>query len=217
MSSMQSVPVLVGLCGQMGCGKDYLADHYIVPYIEENISTKVMKLSFADQIKVNVVASKKVPFDSVYNTPKTKTVRELLQHQGTQLGRIVHGQDVWINHFDAWCKVFALQSFRYIIVPDVRFENEARYIKNSNGILIKVDAPNRNLTRLDTESKTDRESFMRLKNHVSETSVSTIPDDLFDCVITNDFGHVPDVRGVFALLGEAKVAPQPLLGGWNGA
>jgi hypothetical protein len=79
--------------------------------------------------------------------------------------------------------------------------------------LIKVDAPNRNLTRLDTESATDRESFMKLKNHVSETSVHAIPDDLFDCVITNDFGHVPDVSGVFALLGGAKVAPQPLLGG----
>ncbi|MFJ6183727.1 hypothetical protein [Streptomyces sp. NPDC092295] len=63
-------------------------------------------------------------------------VRALLQRAGTEAGRRVLGANVWVNalfedHKDAPA----------LVVPDVRFPNEARAISDRGGVLIRVARP----------------------------------------------------------------------------
>ncbi|MCX5236205.1 hypothetical protein OG824_13435 [Streptomyces prunicolor] len=63
-------------------------------------------------------------------------VRVLLQRAGTEAGRRVLGANVWVDalfrgHEDAPA----------LVVPDVRFPNEAQAVTDRGGILIRVDRP----------------------------------------------------------------------------
>lgn len=63
-------------------------------------------------------------------------VRALLQRTGTEAGRQVLGENVWV---DALLDEHA--SAPALVVTDVRFPNEAKAIAKRGGILIRVDRP----------------------------------------------------------------------------
>lgn len=64
------------------------------------------------------------------------TVREFLQKLGTEVGRNIDS-DLWVKAFDN--QYHNAIKFDTFIVPDVRFVNEAEYIKNHNGILLRTN------------------------------------------------------------------------------
>jgi phosphomevalonate kinase len=177
--------VLIGLCGKMGCGKDFLANRYIIPFIEKTLQQRCMKFSFADQIKVNVMTKGNIAFDDVF-TQKTEVTRSLLQEEGTESGRNVYGKDIWVDYHKSWSKVFESRGVQNIITCDVRFKNEIDYIRNANGILIKVVAPTRNQARLEQETQNDVISIQKIKQHESERDLDDVDDSVFDVVMRND-------------------------------
>lgn len=179
--------MVIGLCGKMGVGKDYIATNYIIPIIEQQLKQRCLQLSFADQIKANVMSKNGVAYDDVY-VRKTDETRRLLQQEGTENGRNILGEDVWITYFDCWCKILGGRGVDNFIVCDVRFRNEVNYIRSKNGIVIKVRAPTRNNNRLMQESKGDQRIYDRIKNHESECDLDGLPDSAFDIVVNNDSG-----------------------------
>lgn len=60
-------------------------------------------------------------------------VRRLLQYIGTEGGRNVLGEDIWV---DTWAK--SIQNLERVVVADVRFPNEAAKIKAVGGQLWRV-------------------------------------------------------------------------------
>lgn len=76
-----------------------------------------------------------------------KSVRELLQRLGTECGRELHGEDVWVNRtfnkIEEDCGFQFVKNFLKIktdiVIADVRFDNEARKIKWYGGHVIEVD------------------------------------------------------------------------------
>lgn len=179
--------LLIGLCGKMGSGKDFITNNYIVPYLQRHGKSH-LQLSFADQIKVNVMTKMDVRFDDVYVT-KNHESRKLLQLEGTEHGRRVLGEDIWINYHKSWVEVFGSRGIDVVIVSDVRFQNEAKYIKTNGGILIKIDAPTRTEKRLQQESNADLKIYNQIKSHASECDLDNFPKSFFDIIIYNDPGH----------------------------
>ena len=101
-------------------------------------------------------------------------VRALLQRTGTEAGRTVLGQDVWVNalldqHADAPA----------LVVTDCRFPNEADAIRKRGGILIRVNRPGVGPAK---------DKYGRA--HISETALD---DYDFDHVLMND-GSVVDLH-----------------------
>ena len=188
--------IIIGLCGKMGSGKDYIASKYIIPFLQSN-SVNCMQWSFADQIKVNVMAKRDIAFQDVY-VNKTKATRTLLQQEGTENGREIVGKDIWINYFDAWRQVLTSRGVRALITSDVRFSNEADYIKSQGGMLIKVIAPGRNEQRLQHETGGNVEDYQRIKGHASECDLDLYSD--FDLVINNDFNQTIDENQLYTVL-----------------
>lgn len=176
---------IIGLCGKMGVGKDYIATNYIIPIIETHLKQRCLQLSIADQIKANVMSKNNVPYEDVY-VRKTDETRRLLQREGTENGRNIIGKDIWLKYFDNWCKIFAGRGIDHFVVCDVRFMNEVEYIKRMNGVIIKVDAPIRNNNRLMQESNGNQEIYNKIKSHESECNLDELNESVFDIVIRNE-------------------------------
>jgi hypothetical protein len=177
--------MLIGIAGKMGCGKDYICNNIIIPYFK-SYGKSILQVSFADQIKVNVMTKNDISFNDVF-VEKTTVTRKLLQIEGTESGRNVYGDDIWIKYFDNWLQIYKSRGIENFICTDVRFKNELEYIKKNGGIVIKVIAPKRNYQRLYNESKGDKKVIDTLQSHLSECDLDNTHNSLFDLVIHNDF------------------------------
>lgn len=175
--------MLIGVCGKLGSGKDYILSHVIIPIICSWNET-YLHLNLADQIKINVMTKDKIPYHDVY-IQKTQTTRRLLQLEGTEKGRDVHGQDIWINYFHNWKSVFESRGITFILCSDVRFINEFNYFKEQGGFLIKIHAPELNHERLVQESNGDEQLLNQIKNHPSECQLDNLQDSEFDLIVHN--------------------------------
>ena len=159
-----------------------------------NIS-KWEKHAFADSLKSALATilnvDKKLFEDNNFKTTKSfvkkpdggyYTNRELLQKFGTEVGRNI-SKDIWVDALFNKYKIETIPEYGvndngdrvflyynrtepYWIIPDVRFESEAKAIKDRGGILIRV---NRNTGYCD--------------NHPSETALDNY--DKFDFIINN--------------------------------
>jgi hypothetical protein len=104
---------------------------------------------------------------------KKEQYRLLMQWWGTEYRRKMFGDDYWVQQLhktvSAWEPGPNDSSKIIVLVPDVRFENEARYIQDSGGYLIRVLRP-------DLPPAADP--------HPSETALDVWPH--FDQVIVNN-------------------------------
>ena len=166
----------IGISGKMGVGKDYIVNNYLSKLYEKSII-----ISFADMIKINLMVHNNINLNELYGH-KTPEIRKLLQYEGTENGRDKYGQDIWIKYVKSWGELYLSRGYKYIIVTDVRFKNEYEFIKNNNGIVIRINASNRNEKRLRNESLNEEE-YNKIKNHISEIDLDQVD---FDLIINND-------------------------------
>ena len=103
-----------------------------------------------------------------------KTIGETLQLVGTDLFRDNYDTDIWVKSFFNEELDGKLNDGKIIVVPDVRFVNEANYILQEGGYLI----------RLEGDPMSVRENSLRDLNHISETDLDDYTN--FSKVIYND-------------------------------
>ena len=174
---MNTRKILIGLSGKMGVGKDYIAHNILMPYLEKK-NIKTLMIAFADQIKVNTSVKHNINLFDMYDT-KNENIRRLLQKEGTENGRDKYGDNIWINYVDKWTDIYSKRGIQAFIIMDVRFKNEADYIKSKNGLLIRIEAPLRNKERIINEKNS-----LEIQKHISEIDLD---DYKFDNIINNDY------------------------------
>jgi hypothetical protein len=103
-----------------------------------------------------------------------KTIGETLQLVGTDLFRDNYDTDIWVKSFFNEELDDKLNDGKIIVIPDVRFVNEADYILQEGGYLI----------RLEGDPMSVRENSLRDLNHISETNLDDYSK--FSKVIYND-------------------------------
>lgn len=120
---------LIGIAGQARSGKDTLAD-----YLLENLGGEWQRSSFANPMKqmlgaigVDCSDANKDNIDPTFGV----SVRHMMQTLGTEWGRGFIDKDMWVKAFSRGAEG------KNIIVPDVRFENEAELVR-ANGVLIHL-------------------------------------------------------------------------------
>lgn len=175
--------IVIGISGKLGSGKNFITTNVILPVLEK-LERKYLEISFADQIKINVMTKNGIDYSDVYMC-KTESSRQLLQTEGTEIGRAAD-KNIWVNYLDNWIKVFNFRGIDTFVISDCRFMNEFDYIKNSSGIMIKIIAPKRNNSRLLQESCGSLEAYNKISTHRSECDLDSITDDMFNLIIYND-------------------------------
>lgn len=126
---------LIGLSGQKRSGKDTIAQMLR----KELQACKV--LHFADALKSEVSMACNVDLEEIEENKEL--FRPMLQWWGTEFRRKYQENDLyWIeqvkNNIDIYKQVLVDYTF---IVADVRFENEAEFIKENGGLLVRVIRP----------------------------------------------------------------------------
>ena len=160
---------LVGLSGKANIGKDHIAS-ILRQY-------GYFPFSFALHFKMDMVGKKQLTYEEVMVT-KPPHVRNLIQRKGTEEGRNIYGEDVWVDTVESWLRFFyEYWGMKLFVIPDIRFKNEADYIKSNGGKVYRIKSDGRIVnSKLTTEQK----------EHISETALDELPDSYFDGIIQNN-------------------------------
>lgn len=164
--------MLIGLCGAAGAGKNAVAE---ILRDRRNFTG----LSFAAPIYRAVSAIVGLSVEELARRDRKerpigwlgKSPRELLQTLGTQWGRQMVAEDIWVRLAISQARELRSIGGR-VAITDVRFENEARAIRGDGGVIWRVTRP---VAVLDAQAA----------QHASEAG---IPDDLVDDEVVNDGG-----------------------------
>lgn len=137
---------LIGIIGQKRVGKDTMADYIIKNY---NYTKKSLADPLKDACKSIFLLSNEQLYGDKKEIPDSRwnntTPRQLLQIVGTQLFRedlnkyipeLNNLQNtIWIHNFELW---YANNKHNKVVIPDIRFKDEAKMIKDNGGVLIKI-------------------------------------------------------------------------------
>ena len=175
--------IIIGLSGKMGSGKNYIAEQIIYPSFKDDYN--ILIIGFGYLMKNELYArDKTLTYDELYDH-KTFETRNKLQQYGTENGREKYHSDIWIRGLDIQIETFRRRSNDncLVIVCDVRFVNEADYIKQKGGILFRINSPIRSNIRYLREANNDSIKYDLISTHKSETELN---DYKFDHLINND-------------------------------
>lgn len=162
--------ILIGLAGPAGVGKDtaaeFIADAGLMRYafagpIKEALAAMGFSRSIYDQ---DGVKDEPIPDFGV-------SYRKLAQHLGTEFGRAIL-PDFWLRIAERTYRNLDVSSdypWRGMVVSDVRFENEAAWIRRE-GLLIHIVGPSRRPIAADGAT------------HSSEAGIERLPGDV---IVTN--------------------------------
>jgi len=161
---------IIGIAGAAGSGKDTAAQ-----LIKDHSSNSIL-YSLASPLKESASILFGIDIEDFYDRiAKEKindvwklTPRQLLIKMGTDFGRNVINKDIFIIRAQVEINKHFSENFDYFIIPDIRFDNEAEFVKDNDGIIIKLDRNNRDVVQLD---------------HETEYGIS---DDLVDIYINNN-------------------------------
>jgi hypothetical protein len=158
--------MLIGIAGKAGSGKDELALYL------KNVHG-FSQLTFAEPIKdalaglfdTDIHTLEKIGFKENPIPGIGKSLRELYQTLGTDWGRNMIDEDIWVRQLSNRLQYYAGVD---VVVSDVRYENEAEFIRLNGGTVI-------HLHRHDAKS---------VRAHSSESGVMFQRD--WDMLITNN-------------------------------
>jgi hypothetical protein len=141
---------IIGLCGLAGSGKSTLARHLadahgyvIIPFARP---LKAMARAFGLTHREMAGDLKESPCPALCG----KTPRQFMQWLGTEFGRQMIGQEIWVEawkravedaHNDAVADLCDARARALIVADDVRFDNEARVARDLGGIIIRIERP----------------------------------------------------------------------------
>jgi adenylate kinase family enzyme len=154
----------IGICGKMCSGKSTLAN-----YLKEKNNSFYIT-SFASKLKEIA----KDLFDMQQKD------RQLLIQIGKKMREIE--PNVWVN-----ATIREANKHRYVIIDDVRYENELLTLKKEKWILIKLKISKKlQLQRLKHTYPETWESHFKYINDNSEAQIDALDENHFDYIIDVD-------------------------------
>lgn len=172
-------PTIIGITGLAGAGKDTLAEG-----LANRFNTHIHKI--ADPLKRGLEAmfgwdqslwedrdAKEKEIEGFGKSP-----RYMMQTLGTEWGRHMVHPDIWVFAADQqWL------AHSNIIVPDIRYNNEADWVERRGGVLLKVERP---MINAISES-----------NHLSEDGIDQ--DYIFETIVNDSTEQDLIDKGVEAI------------------
>lgn len=137
-----TLPRLVALSGAAGAGKTTVADYLVLHY-------GYTRIKFAGPLK-DMLRSIGLTHNEIEGTAKQepsemlcgRTPRYVMQTLGTEWGRDLIGENLWVNLWQRRVTAFAAENPNAkFVVDDMRFANELEAIQQLGGTRITVHRP----------------------------------------------------------------------------
>jgi hypothetical protein len=162
-------PLLIGLTGYAGSGKDTVRE-----ILEER--HEIDGIAFADPIRDMLSALfDSIGVDNEWMTDRDRkevpipeigaSYRTLAQQLGTEWGRAIN-PDLWLKIAAAKIAMYTKHDSRGVVISDVRFPNEAAWVKAQGGVIWRIIRP----------------GVEPVRAHASEDLIASLP---YDYVIDN--------------------------------
>jgi hypothetical protein len=182
--------MIIGICYKARVGKDTFGG-FLKECFEDRHDRYFETTAFAFMLKCMCMEHFDLTYEQLYGDRKEEqdkrypkrltgfsnwTSREIMQEIGSFYRKIDY--NYWVRKLDAHIKD---SGFEDVIITDVRYKNEAEYVKNNGGVLIHIK-----------RSSVDKIHGM---THESETSLDDLPSDYFHIEIQND-GTLEDLYDI---------------------
>ena len=134
---LKELPLIFGISGIARCGKDTLGKHLIAKLQKSGFPT--IPISFASVLKYDLdpFLKEKVNISAfTENTQEKEIIRPLLVAYGTNVCRKID-PDHWIKKIEKQVKA-SINSKIIVVITDVRYENECKWIKDNGGFMIHL-------------------------------------------------------------------------------
>lgn len=173
---VQKMPLIIGMNGLAGSGKDTISD-MVALSLNNHLNLTCKTFAFADNVKRAASVVFNIPLDDFYNrTVKEVKIpfwdlspREMAQLMGTDACRYGIREDIWIKSLES---NILNSGVDVVFVTDVRFDNEAEFVLNLNGVVVNIQYEN----AVPIEAS----------GHVSENGIN---GDLINASILNKTGN----------------------------
>jgi hypothetical protein len=142
-STILNLPKLIGLCGDAGAGKDKLAEGIVQTEREFEAARGRREIDkFAKTLKILICMLVNEPItrweerewkESPHPLLEGKTPRYAAQTLGTEWGRDLIGENLWVN-----IAMRRASFYNRVIFTDVRYPNEADAIRKAGGVVVRV-------------------------------------------------------------------------------
>lgn len=130
---------IIAIAGNARSGKDTLGRYISEILNEHKISTSLNSFAKALKLEVDPLLKETVGISAfTENSDEKKIIRDFLVFWGSDFRRKLD-QDVWINELK---KTHDDKSV--LIITDLRFENELKWVKDNNGILLYISRVDEN-------------------------------------------------------------------------
>lgn len=173
-------PIVIGICGKAGSGKDTIARHIADNYKDIYIH------HFADTLKQVCALAFGLDIGCFYSQERKEEVipywgvspRKIAQFMGTEVFRealkeLLPKQDTgfWVKRlagairgelFDEMGDLYTYGPEDVIVIPDVRFQDEVDFVLENRGVILTV-------------KRSGYEGNVGIDNHASETTKLEIP------------------------------------------
>lgn len=182
---------IIGLCGELGAGKNYIATNVIGKIIKEFDGYHFIEVAFADFLKVECAY---LHNDTDFlKATKSFKVRKELQNYGTLMRNT--DINIWIKKLE-YFMLLQQSKFEKVVfcITDVRYQNEIDFIKKYSGVLIKVYAPNR--TKIRLEHYGDSSDINSITNHPSELTIRNVNNNIYDYIYDNSNNSTENQIGI---------------------
>ena len=139
---------LIGLTGKARSGKDTVADRMVWQCGDE-----LMTYAFADPIKdmlftlLGPAYAEAAEHKELATNWTGKSLRELCQTLGTEWGRNLIDQNIWLKRAGREYQKNKDLGYQAMVITDVRTANEAQWIRDRGGILIQLNRESREQVR----------------------------------------------------------------------
>ncbi|CAB4123963.1 hypothetical protein UFOVP45_75 [uncultured Caudovirales phage] len=173
--------MIIGLSGYARSGKDTVANHLVEKH-------GFVKLAFADPMREALVRLDPLITINGGSTMHlsqglsslswedlkaiSPDIRSLLQRMGTEVGRAMFGQNVWVD-----MAMTKAADYENVVFSDVRFLNEAEAVRTAGGSLWRIERP----------------GGQPANGHVSEVGLDDYP---FNAVVNNDLTIEAMLEGI---------------------
>lgn len=164
--------ILIGLLGKAGAGKTTIAQHLEAKGFQ--------RISFAERIKKLAMHYFQFFQDDINNKPSD--CRTILQGLGSLI-REQFDENYFIS--EIYLKI-KYSEHKLFVIDDVRLEEEAEFIKEMNGVVVRLECPDRPAELTENQN-----------NHITE-QVEGIP---YDFRIYAEFGDIEALkRGIEGII-----------------
>ncbi len=135
--------MLIGLTGLAGSGKDTVANIITSKY------DSWQRYAMASPLKRGLCEMLNIPMSDIEDPTKKnlpnykfgKSIRLMAQTLGTEWGRVIIADDIWIQMARENLGNMLKSDKPNIVITDIRFDNEADMVHDMGGYVIKIHRP----------------------------------------------------------------------------